>query len=232
MSDTRPTDTRDDEHSRVRLELPWLVNGTLPAERAAIVERHVAGCERCRAELELDGILVEHLRVSSVVEPAPQVPLAAVMARIDRHERRLAWWRHLRRGLSDTYASARRRPLVVAIGLQSLAIAALAVAFIGTHLMRQPAAEYRTLTLPDSSPAAASSAVRVIFDEDLTVSGIRALLDGVRGRIVAGPSPAGVFILEFDADSTASEGKSPVDAVGLAARLRATAGVRFAEPAP
>lgn len=232
MSDTRPTDARDDEHSRVRLELPWLVNGTLPVERAAIVERHVAGCERCRAELELDGMLVEHLRISSVVEPAPQVPLAAVMARIDRHERRLAWWRHLRRGLSDTYASARRRPLVVAVSLQTLAIAALAVAFIATHMARQPAAEYRTLTLPDSPPAAPSSEIRVIFDEDLTVSGIRALLDGVHGRIVTGPSAAGVFIVEFDPQSTATDSEPLADPAGLAAKLRATPGVRFAEPVP
>ena len=48
-------------HARAELLIPWLVNGSLPAEAEPEVREHIAACPGCRADFE------EQLRVSQAM---------------------------------------------------------------------------------------------------------------------------------------------------------------------
>src|SRR5262245_23576816 len=62
------------EHEALREDLPEYANGRLAPERAAAVERHLAGCAACRELLDDMKSLVESLRGGgdSLFEPHPE----------------------------------------------------------------------------------------------------------------------------------------------------------------
>ena len=98
-----------------------------------------------------------------------------------------------------------------------------AVLVLGTALLaavlREPptAASYRTV----SDPAARSSGdIRAVFADTMTMEELHALLAQQGLRIVAGPTPSGVYTLSASGDAAA-----PLSV------LREHPGVRFAEPA-
>lgn len=73
---------------RVRARLPRLVDGTLPGWRRRLVERHVARCEGCAAELERQRAVGEGLRhlgeVSAGTRPdPPEELLTAILERVN-----------------------------------------------------------------------------------------------------------------------------------------------------
>lgn len=59
-------------HERVRARLPRVVEGTLPAWRRRLLERHLAGCEPCAAELERQRAVAEGLRELADTDAGPQ----------------------------------------------------------------------------------------------------------------------------------------------------------------
>ena len=61
-----------DAHEQAQLLLPWLANGTLDAQDAALVEAHLAECEACRTELASELAL----RDRYAAMPAPAGPQA------------------------------------------------------------------------------------------------------------------------------------------------------------
>jgi hypothetical protein len=109
------------------------------------------------------------------------------------------------------------------------------LAGLGAWKMRAPAvpsdpggaAAYRTLSdpaAPAAGPARAAGGarLRLMFSPTATEREIRALLLGVHGEIVAGPSPVGAYTVEVPARG------EPAGAV--LARLRSESQVVFAEP--
>jgi hypothetical protein len=83
---------------------------------------------------------------------------------------------------------------------------------------------YRTLS---SDPVSQNQVqIRVVFREEITEKEMRALLTSVKGTIVHGPSPLGVYTVEVSLAESAPERVSQVlDTV------RAHHQVRLAEPA-
>lgn len=76
--------------------LPWFVNGTLDGDEQAMVQRHAAACDECRANIALlEGVQ----NASAMGQPIPMVPhakpdalLNALDARQAQHRRRRIAW--------------------------------------------------------------------------------------------------------------------------------------------
>jgi hypothetical protein len=115
------------------------------------------------------------------------------------------------------------RWLAAAVLVEAVGLTLLTGALLATRGAQGPqSAAYRTVT----SPAAAreGAVIRAVFARTLTVADMQTLLSESRLSIVAGPTEAGVYTLAPTV---------PTDRTQVArslARLRASSGVRFAEP--
>ena len=220
-------------HRQVGELLPWYVNGTLGEREHGKVEDHLAGCPACQAEERACRRMAAATLAAAEAAPSPHpAQLGRLLDRIEAEERagggRLA--------LLGAQLGAAPRPLRLALLAQAAVIVLLAG--LGAWKMRAPAvvagaagpegaATYRTLSDPVApaagSPQAAGGArLRLMFSPGATEREIRALLLGVHGEIVAGPSPVGAYTVEVPARG------EPAGAV--LARLRSEAQVVFAEP--
>lgn len=231
-------DRGERQHRRVWELLPWYVNGTLATVEQRTVEGHLESCLRCQAELETCRRLGETVRQTEEIAPSLHpAQLARVMARIEAEER----GRDQRGGLRGLTAPLRafrslRSNIATAPPFLRGALAAQLLLLVGLagFLLWRPAAApqsgpppvvYRTLSDPEAAPPTAAAPgvlVRVVFADGATEKEIRDLLLSLRGQIVSGPSPLGVYTVEVPA------GPDPLDRV--LANLRARPKVSFAEP--
>ncbi|MGH8530835.1 MAG: zf-HC2 domain-containing protein [Nevskiales bacterium] len=211
---------RVDEHSWASRTLPWLANNSLAADELLRLKAHLDICAECRDELQWERAVASRITARPVVSLAPQASFARLIQRIDAAETPMgpAWWRALRQ-------AARPRPkkrhfvFASAIAAQAAAIAALALAlgWIATRPPPEPA--YHTLTSPAQVERAAQ--LQVVFEESVTAAQMQAALAKIKGRIVGGPSPAGVFLVAIDPPAAGAN-------LDLAARtLTAQPGVGF-----
>ncbi|MFO7278345.1 MAG: anti-sigma factor [Pseudomonadota bacterium] len=222
----------------VELDLPWYVNGTLPAHERERIERHLAACERCRESHASEVRLAAALgNAREPVECAPQSGWNRLAMRLDALE-------------SDTQATAsassaapmrseapastmaahpqrasRRRVLPAVVLAQAAALAMLAFALLYVTL-DDGAPRYRTLTSTDGAAVVAGPALRVVFDESASNAEIRSLLEHVGGSIVAGPTERRVYTVRLQ---RAGNG-TVVDAEAAADWLRTKPQVLFVEP--
>ena len=215
-------------HDAAWLLLPWHAAGTLGRDETSAVSTHLASCDACRQELERCQHLATAAQVEEAWRPGP-ADVQRVLARIDAAEtaQTVSPWR-------ARWHAARARVAALAAELASgppamhwalAAQAALIVVLAGalTWSASTPDAPYRTLSSPPA-PAPAAPAMRLVFAEETTEAEMRALLDGLRASIVAGPSPSGVYTVAL----------APGDAASLTRALetaRAHPRVRMAEPA-
>jgi hypothetical protein len=223
-------------HRQVGELLPWYVNGTLGPREREKVEDHLAGCPACQAEERACRRMAGAALAAAEVSPSPHpAQLGRLLDRIEVEESA----RGGRLTALRAQLGAAPRPLRVALLAQAAVIVLLAG--LGAWKMRAPMppmpptaapgagspAAYRTLSDPAApaagSPRAAGGArLRLMFSPGATEREIRALLLGVHGEIVAGPSPMGAYTVEVPARG------EPAGAV--LARLRSEASVVFAEP--
>lgn len=205
-------------HARVLHDLPWFVAGTLDAERAAETRDHLEKCAACREEHARELRIANLMSSDTIVDLAPQAPLKKLLDRIDSYEaRRVSLAR-----LKSWFVAPERRVLMAAVGIQALAIVALAGILVTVIYRSQDVAQYRTLT--DKREVGTHSdgpLLRVVFAEDLTMEGLRRLLSGSNARIVDGPGTNGIYTLAL--------ASGVLDAEQVAAALRRQPGIRFAE---
>jgi len=204
----------NEEHQRFDLQLPWYVNGTLDREEADEIRSHAANCVTCR------GRLIELEALREAVDTVPdhgfdrERGLAALRARFGSQRRAggdQSFMRRLGGGSLRWLVVAQAAALAFALGLVLDQRAAI-----------EDAAEYRTLSAPAASPAAAPR-LRLLFTDEITQGEIRALLAGVGGRIVDGPSALGLYVVALDSSAQLEPVATRITV------LRSTAGVRFAE---
>ena len=202
--------------------LPWYLNGTLREDERRQVDQHLSSCAACRAELdELAQLNVElHEVYAAQSEPSTQIQravLAQVQLEASAKRAKSVTGPQWLNGLDDWF-----RSLFVPRWAPALAVTLL-VAQLGLLLwsMARPTLSDQVTTRGLGSPTVR---LRVVFQETASERQIRSLVQGMRGRIVDGPTPDGAYIMELPAGDQAAAQKK-VDA------LRSqTESVRTVEP--
>jgi len=209
------------EHREIWDLLPWRANQRLTDAQAERVERHLQQCDACRAELELQQQLRDAIRSEEAVVLAPQTSFNKLMQRIDAAETSDPEPENEIVSPAHTRVGRMPRWLAIAASIQVATVAALLGSLWWQQRATQIAPRYATLTAPN--PVAQGPVLRVVFDEQTKLVDIHQLLKDIDGRVVAGPTEAGVFTLALNDKSSSLE--------TAATHLRADAHVVFCEPA-
>jgi anti-sigma factor RsiW len=174
-----------DEHREAQALLPWLANGTLPAAELERVRSHLATCEKCRADADLQDALWTAAHVASPSGADVDRGWAALRARLVPRDDE-----------SPPVSAWRRFGWPVLAGAQAVVIVALAISFfLGTG---QKDAEYRTLGNVPPAPAANTL---VVFRPGASEAQIRQALRSVQARIVDGPTVTDAYVLYLPSPS-------------------------------
>jgi anti-sigma factor RsiW len=191
--------------------MPWVIRGDAPAAQDEWLQTHLAGCHACREEFAQQERLREALSLPSDLPLDADAGLARLMARIDEDEARPPVARRL---ASSGWLV---RGLVAAVLVQAIGIGVLGIKLRGET---PPAPVYRTLS-QEEAPAAAGS-LRVVPQSTMKVAEWNKVLQDLHLHVTGGPNDVGAYTL------VSEDGKAASDET--LKRLRATQGIRFAEP--
>ena len=127
-------------HLRRRRQVSLLAAGVLEGGELDEALRHVEGCARCRRELEELRAVVAAMEADPLREAEPDVPLAVVVARVEREvERALV-------------PAGRSRPWLVALPAAALLAVAFAVPSLVARLRPAPAAARAAIPPAEAGP--------------------------------------------------------------------------------
>ncbi|MDR6410325.1 zf-HC2 domain-containing protein [Paraburkholderia terricola] len=217
-----PPVDRDAVHRHAWESIPWVLNGSASEHQRRAVEAHLRECARCRAEWEFQrkvyiAMSTEEQSTDAAADSAAERGLAHFWQRFDdagQHSpapsAKLTGWASRGRLAVLSYG------LAAAVLLQAGALAVLG----GQWFSRPPPAQYRTLS--QAEDASAAPTVRLVVDPAMPIGRLQSVLAQLQLQIVAGPSEAGVYSL--------ASMQTSADTSKQIAVLRATPGVRFAEP--
>jgi hypothetical protein len=176
--------------------LPWFVTGRLSSDDAQRVERHLETCEACRIELDAQRELATAFRQDDSVMLAPQSGLQKMLARIDA-----SMPESVATDSETAVIHSRKRTRWAAIAATLSACAIGSLLTLGWQQLdaRLHAPQFETLT---TSPAGAArgATLRLVVRPDTRVDDLQRLVRSIDAQIVAGPSEAGVYTLEFSDD--------------------------------
>jgi len=180
--------------------LPWYVNGTLEEAERREVEDHVGACGICREEVRYCRAFGELAREDGDLAVSPgdglerlrrraaSAPEGRAEVRRTSSPRRLGPWRRTPTPMRWLLA-AQLAGLLLLGGL----LAASVPAPTGGPVPSAPA--FRTLSDPEAIPGfePGTPLLRIVFSEQTREREMRGALISIGGRIVAGPSPTGVY---------------------------------------
>lgn len=216
------------DHDEAFALLPWWINGTLMPPELEFVERHLSGCDICRAEAQRQRRLHDTLRrETSNLDYAPQPAFDRLWSRIEELERDVP-----RAIGSPSDVSTDEPTRTRAVPTRWLLAASIVLAFgagvLAMSLQQSPDStsppEFRTVTTVTDSQDPGPY-LRAVFAPATTIDELTSMTRGARLTIVAGPTEAGVYTLALEPSAAGS-----IDAA--IARLRDDPRVRFAEPVP
>jgi len=200
-----PNEQHEEHHESAWELLPWYVNGSLNADEAVPVERHLANCPACRQEVERCRNLALVTRSSRLENrqgwaPSPR-HFGQILAQVDAAETAPSTGRpslahRLRSWLLETPT-----PMRWAFAFQ----AALIVALTGVLFAPAPPdAPYETLSRTAESAASERVRLRMVFAEEATEKELRDLLHDIDATIVDGPTPQGIYTVQLSVAASAS----------------------------
>lgn len=187
--------------------MPWVLQGTAAQQESDWLSDHLAQCEACRAEFEQQSRLRLALSLPADAGLDPNAGLDRLMARLDQPE------------AAEPPQPARNvswlsRALVAAVLVQ-----AIGIGILGAELwLQEPAPAYRTLS--QSAAPVAQGAIHVVPDAGMKLADWDALLRRLDLQVVRGPNDVGAYTVVATGGSAQETLK----------RLRATQGIRLAEP--
>ena len=171
-------------HKVVDVLLPWYVNGTLEDDERALVQQHLAQCERCRREVEwLQELQAACAAAAAVPGASPAV----------HHLRQRLMGPRTAPGIAGRLKAQWRRVQPWSRAVMAAQLAAILV--LGSVVASQePSAPYRTLGAADAAPASAS--LVVVFDPATTELDLRRALRAVGATIVGGPTSTNAYLVD------------------------------------
>lgn len=220
---------RSSLHARAELVIPWLANGSLPAEAEPLVRQHIDTCAECREDYHEQMRVCEAMRAEGPLVFAAESSYQKLLARIQNPDA----GREPPAAVAEfapseaRYAVRRTSPVV-----HWLAAAAILQAFaigVGAWIWHSSAATgngAHYVTLTSASPSYdAGPRVRVLFRTDLSIGALQTVLQGAGAHIIDGPADGNVYTLGF-----APPPGSPAALGKRIAALRANPAILFAEP--
>ncbi|GEM_PF-497860 len=216
--------THYDSHHEAWLLLPWYANGSIDRADKQLVERHLRVCLPCRGELINQRMLQKKVCETKTFEITGQRSFSRLQSRIHRTSDELTREKALP-ALSHNFPKWMMGPFVEK-WVQRPAVFAFSILLfflIPLHfqLEKPQKTEFRTLATPPTVPASKND-VRIVFSSQLNQKQMDEILGPVNGLIVEGPSAHNVFRVRIE--------NSQSDLATVISRLRADAGVVFAEP--
>ena len=185
--------------------LPWYLNGTLREDERRQVDQHLSSCAACRAELdELAQLNVQlHEVYAAQSEPSSRLQRAVLgqvaLEASTKGAKSVSGPQRLK-GLDEWFRSLFAPRWAPAL------VVTLLVAQLGLLLwsMTRPTLLDQVTTRGLGAPTVR---LRVVFQETASERQIRSLVQGLRGRIVDGPTSDGAYIMEFPAGDQAAAQK-------------------------
>jgi len=215
-------------HTRAELIIPWLVNGSLPADAEPAVREHVATCPRCREDYEEQLRVRDAMRAEGPLVFAGESSYQKLLARIQNPQADREPGATLAEiGVPRVTRPSRQLPtavrwLAAAAILQAFAIGVGAWMWHSSHA----ASDARYVTLTSAAPSYDSGPrVRVLFRTDLSIGALQTVLQQAGAHIIDGPADGDVYTLGF-----APPPGSPAALEKRIAALRVNPAVLFAEP--
>lgn len=209
-----PTPTRRD-CARAWETMPWVLQRSAPADQAAWLEHHLAGCDACRAEYAQQQRLQQAMQLPSDVPVDAHAGLKRLLDRLDVHDAEASTAAKV--PLRARAGGWLMRGLVAAVLVQ-----AVGIGILGMKLHEeQGLAAYRTLSQAPAEPARAG-AIHVVPDAGMKVADWNALVHTLHLQVVGGPNDVGAYTVVPASDAAAKD--------DILRRLRATQGIRMAEP--
>lgn len=190
--------------------MPWVLQASATEEQHEWLIAHLAKCSFCSAEFAQQSRLRMAMSLPSDVPVDAEAGLQRLLGRLDAPEpQRLP---------ARPRASWTTRALVAAALVQAVGLGVLGLRLSASD----QAVAYRTLS--DTAQPLAADAIRVVPDAHMTLAEWDAVLRKLQLRVVGGPNGAGAYtVVPVQAGSPAQPQRS-------VQQLRATPGIRLAEP--
>ncbi len=188
--------------------MPWVLQDNAPAAQKDWLMAHLARCEACNAEFAQQTRLRAAMSLPSDIPLDVESGMARLLTRLDTLD-------------SETITPPARRAnwvfkaLAAAVLIQALGIGAL-----GTRLLSDRSAPYRTLSAP--APAVVAGAIRVVPEPGMKLADWNKLLHSLGLKVISGPNAVGAYTVAPAETATRSERSLQ--------QLRTSAGIRLAEP--
>lgn len=215
------------DHDYVWALLPWYVNDGLSRQEINAVQTHIKDCPDCQREVARCRELIATVKTNRSDEWTPSaLHFAKILANVEAFERRQERPQRSSSWIAKwlPWFDVTPGPARFALALQGALVVALATTLLVRGLM--PAQPYTTLSNPGVPSAGAGQQVRLVFSDDITEKELRALVLGVEGHFIAGPSSQGVYTIVLQSSHSSAR---PIDQALV--QLRAHPKVRLAEPA-
>lgn len=188
--------------------MPWVLQNNAPQKQRAWLKSHLAHCGSCRAEFAQQSRLQRAVALPSDIVVDANVGLQHLLSRLDAPRRQeVRFSARSRNWLS--------RALLVVVLIQALGIGTLSMKLWSAG-ERPP---YRTLSqapLPTTP-----GTIRVVPDTAMALADWNALLHALRLQVVGGPNAVGAYTVVP---------ANPTSTAHTLQQLRATRGIRLAEP--
>jgi len=193
--------------------MPWVLQGSASQEQSEWLAQHLAHCSSCQAEFAQQQRLQLAMSLPSDIPLDAEVGLRRLLGRLDTPELQQA--PAPRRVRTSHWLT---RALVAAVLVQAIGIGVLGVKLRSSG-DSQPAS-YRTLS--QQAAPSAPGAIHVVPDANMKLAEWDTLLHKLNLQVIQGPNDVGAYTVV-----PASVASAPPQTL---AQLRATPGIRLAEP--
>ena len=217
--------TSKSEHQEVWDLLPWYINHSLDPAEQDFVRKHVKTCVTCRVEITQQQQLLEKIQQPDLLQQVSQVSFAQLKKRMNEQSKLSVLAEQVKPEREQKNFS-QQFPSFVKYTALAASLLLLAMPF----MLNIPTddselkGDYRTLANPAENEHK-NNFIRIVFAEHIGKEQIKAILNGVSGHIIEGPSKNGIYDVQIGNRKTNS-----LEVDDAISQLRKNSLVVFAAP--